>query len=260
MAASGNRNAARSIDDAYGEDGQPRDRTQGIRKRVGRLVVASDPRDRARHLAPAAESAAGEGREAEILSRLLAPFAGQQANRMAQQLLARFGGLGGLFHAEADAIESLIGRRPDIALQLTLLGDLVRETLRGRAQGMTLFPTPEAVLDFVRFDMLGRRRETLRVLYLDGANQLLSDDIVAEGSVSSLTFHPREVLRRALEVNASAMILVHNHPSSPPHPSLEDIAATRCTARLAADLGIMLHDHLIIARGGWCSLRAEGHV
>jgi DNA repair protein RadC len=191
---------------------------------------------------------------------LLAPFAGQQANRMAQQLLGRFGGLSGLFHAEANAIEGLIGRRPDIALQLTLLGDLVRETLRDRAHGMTVFPTPQAVLDFVRFDMLGRRRETLRILYLDGGNHLLSDDIIAEGTVSSLTFHPREVLRRAIEVNASAMILVHNHPSSPPHASAEDIAATQCTARLAAELGIILHDHLIIARGGWCSLRAEGHV
>jgi DNA repair protein RadC len=180
---------------------------------------------------------------------------------MAHGLLSRFGGLAGLFSGQDGELAEAVGQRPDILHQLRLLGDLVGETLRGRAeQQQVLFPTPETVIDFVRFDMLGRRRETLRVFYLDSGNHLLSDDIMAEGSVASLTFYPREIIRRALEVDASAMIMVHNHPCASPQPSLEDIRATRTTAALAAQMDIRLHDHLVVARRGWSSMRADGHV
>ncbi len=179
---------------------------------------------------------------------------------MAHRLLSRFGGLAGLFRRQDGELNEAVGQRPDILHQLRLLGELVGETLRGRAEQQALFPTPETVIDFVRFDMLGRRRETLRVFYLDASNHLLSDDIMAEGSVASLTFHPREIIRRALEVDASAMIMVHNHPCASPQPSQEDIRATRTTAALAAQMDIRLHDHLVVARRGWSSMRAGGHV
>lgn len=260
MAIMGNRNAARAADHAYGADGRPGDRAASLRGRTGRLVLAPDPGHRTRHLAPASTDGQNSARESEILSRLLGPFAGEQAPELAESLLTRFDGLAGLFCGRDGDLAEAVGHRPEILHQLRLLEDLVGETLRGRAERQALFPTPESVIDFVRFDMLGRRRETLRIFFLDSDNHLLSDDIMAEGSVASLTFHPREIIRRALEVDASAMIMVHNHPCASPQPSSEDIRATRTTAALAAQMDIRLHDHLVVARRGWCSMRADGHV
>jgi DNA repair protein RadC len=101
---------------------------------------------------------------------------------------------------------------------------------------------------------------TLRVLFLDAANRLIADEQVAQGTVSSLCFHPREVIRQAIACDASAMILVHNHPRGLAEPSPEDIDSTEALAGLSHELGIILHDHLILAEAGWFSMRQSGHV
>lgn len=194
------------------------------------------------------------------MTRLLAPFAGGEAAVIARRLLARFGNLAALFHATPADVSLAAGKRPDIACKVGLLGELVRETLVSRTRGLSLFPTPEAVLDYLGFDMAERRVETLRVLFLDSAHRLLSDEIVAEGSIASLHFSPREIIRRALAVDATAMIMVHNHPCAPAIPSEEDVRATQETAALSKQLDIALLDHLIVARCGWRSMRADGHV
>src|ERR1041384_1370046 len=100
----------------------------------------------------------------------------------------------------------------------------------------------------------------MRILYLNAKNRLLLDETVVEGSINVAPIYPREIVRRSLEVGATALILAHNHPSGDPKPSGEDIRVTRLVAASAGALDIRLHDHVIVARGGWISLRAEGYL
>jgi DNA repair protein RadC len=112
------------------------------------------------------------------------------------------------------------------------------------------------VLDYCRGAMAFRETEEFRVLFLDKKNGLIADEVQGRGTVDHTPVYPREVIRRALELNASALILVHNHPSGDPTPSTADITMTGTIADLAKPLGVKLHDHLIVGRNGHCSMRA----
>jgi DNA repair protein RadC len=129
---------------------------------------------------------------------------------------------------------------------------LSKETMR---KGLTL-NSFAGVLDYCRAAMAFRETEEFRVLFLDKKNGLLADEVQGQGTVDQTPIYPREVIRRALELNASAIILVHNHPSGDPTPSKPDIVMTENIASLAKPMGISLHDHLIIGRHGHASLRA----
>jgi DNA repair protein RadC len=118
----------------------------------------------------------------------------------------------------------------------------------------------KAVLDYLFAAMAHEPVEQLRVLYLNTRNRLLLDETMAEGSVNIAPIYPREIVRRSLEVGATALILAHNHPSGDPKPSDEDVRVTRLVAAAAGALDIRLHDHVIVARSGWFSLRAEGYL
>jgi DNA repair protein RadC len=107
--------------------------------------------------------------------------------------------------------------------------------------------------------VLSRERvEQFRVLYLDNKNRLLADEAQSRGTVNHTPVYPREVVKRALELHATAMILVHNHPSGDPAPSQDDIAMTRDIKQAAAALSVALHDHVIVGNGRFVSFRAEG--
>jgi DNA repair protein RadC len=113
------------------------------------------------------------------------------------------------------------------------------------------------VLDYCRSAMAFRETEEFRVIFLDKKNGLLADEVQGRGTVDHTPVYPREIIRRALELNASAIILVHNHPSGDPTPSSADIVMTQNIASLAKPLGVTVHDHLIIARHGHASMRAQ---
>jgi DNA repair protein RadC len=113
------------------------------------------------------------------------------------------------------------------------------------------------VLDYCRSAMAFRETEEFRVIFLDKKNGLLADEVQGRGTVDHTPVYPREIIRRALELNASAIILVHNHPSGDPTPSSADIVMTQNLASLAKPLGVTVHDHLIIARHGHASMRAQ---
>lgn len=115
-----------------------------------------------------------------------------------------------------------------------------------------------ALIDFLRASMAWLDREIVRVLFLDTGNRLIRDEIMAVGSSRSAPVHHQEILRRALVLDAAALLLVHNHPAGDPSPSAADRRATRKLAAGAATLGIAFHDHLIVARSGWVSFRAKG--
>jgi DNA repair protein RadC len=140
-------------------------------------------------------------------------------------------------------------------LRSAMLHALRREALQGPVLGDS-----KAVMDYLFAAMAHAPVEQLRVLYLNTRNRLLFDEIVAEGSVNIAPIYPREIVRRSLEVGATALILAHNHPSGDPRPSEEDVRVTRRVAAAAGALDIKLHDHVIVARSGWISLTAAGYL
>ncbi|HYU53136.1 MAG TPA: DNA repair protein RadC, partial [Gemmatimonadaceae bacterium] len=117
-----------------------------------------------------------------------------------------------------------------------------------------------AVLDYCRTAMAYADKEELRVLYLDKRNQLIGDERQQVGTVDHTPVYPREVVKRALELSASAIILVHNHPSGDPSPSRADVEMTQAIHEAARSLGIALHDHIIVGRQGHASFKALGLI
>jgi len=132
--------------------------------------------------------------------------------------------------------------------------------LRSEAFSGRVLADSAALIDYLSLDMAHLPVERLRVLFLNSGNRLLHDEIIAEGSVNETAIYPREIMRHALDVGATALILAHNHPSGEPWPSQGDIEATRRIAEAARPLDICVHDHVIIARNGWSSFRALGLI
>jgi DNA repair protein RadC len=130
--------------------------------------------------------------------------------------------------------------------------------LRSEATAGPVLTDSGALLDYLTLDMGHLPTEQLRVLFLNKRNELLDDRVLAEGSVDVAPVYPREIIRHALETGATALILVHNHPSGDPTPSRGDVESTRRVAAAARALDICVHDHVIIAREGWSSFRALG--
>nr|WP_302474180.1 DNA repair protein RadC [Roseococcus sp. MDT2-1-1] len=116
----------------------------------------------------------------------------------------------------------------------------------------------DRLLDYLTAALSRERVEQFRVLFLDARNRLLAEEVLGTGTVNHAPVYPREIMRRAIALHATALILVHNHPSGDPTPSRADVEMTREVAEAARMLGITLHDHLIIGRGGHCSFRKEG--
>ncbi len=139
------------------------------------------------------------------------------------------------------------------AIRGAMLHALRAEALNGPVLGNS-----KAVIDYLFASMAHEPVEQLRVLYLNTKNRLLQDETVIEGSINVAPIYPREIMRRALEVGATALILAHNHPSGDPGPSSDEIRGTRLVAAAAEALDIRLHDHVIVARSGWLSFSAAG--
>ena len=118
----------------------------------------------------------------------------------------------------------------------------------------------QALLDYLAIDMSHLQVERVRVLYLNAKNHLLLDHHVGDGTIDEAAIHPREVIKRGLDCGASALILVHNHPSGDPRPSHSDIEMTRRVAAALKTFDIQLHEHLIVAEGAHVSFRSEGHL
>lgn len=132
------------------------------------------------------------------------------------------------------------------------------EILRQRATARPIISTSAALLDYLRASMADLPAELLRVLYLDGRNGLIADEVLGLGTIDQAPAYPREIMRLALEHGACALILVHNHPSGDPTPSKRDIQVTRNIAEAGRWLDMKVHDHLVVGRDGWTSFRSMG--
>ena len=179
---------------------------------------------------------------------------------LAKRLLAQFGGYAELLDADVETMrreglsEAQIGA-------LKIAAASARRMLETRAEGRDLLTSWQAVTDYLHAKMAWRGTEEVRVLFLDTKNQLIANEAMWQGTVDESAVHVREVIGRAFALKASAMIIVHNHPSGDPTPSRADIRITRDLAAAARPLGIRLHDHVIVgSKQAPLSLRAEGHL
>jgi len=177
---------------------------------------------------------------------------------LAKQLLARFGSLGGVLGATAEELKTVRGVGEALALDLKLLQEAALRTARETVARRPVISSWSALLAYVKAALAHEAREQFRVLFLDKKNQLIADEVMNRGTVDHAPVYPREVVRRALELSASAVILVHNHPSGDPTPSAADIDMTRQVVEAGRPLRIAVHDHLIAARDGVASLKALG--
>ena len=188
---------------------------------------------------------------------------------LAKALLARFGSLGGVLAASEEELRTVVapdthGRAlrigPEVALDLRALQELYLRVGAEAVKGRTVIASWSALLAYVRQALGHEPREQFRVLFLDTKNQLIADEVMNRGTVDHAPVYPREVVRRALELSAKAVILVHNHPSGDPSPSKADIDMTRQVIEAGRPLGVAVHDHLIAGRHGVESLKARGLI
>lgn len=175
---------------------------------------------------------------------------------LALELLAEFGDFGSVMSADRSRIKNLAGSSAVASLQL--IHCAARRLAKGRITNRPLVSSWDALLDYCRTTMAHRETEEFRVLFLDRRNMLISDEVMGSGTVDHVPVYPREVLKRALEVNACAIILIHNHPSGDPTPSECDIEMTTMIKNAAESLSITLHDHLIIGANTETSFVSQG--
>lgn len=173
----------------------------------------------------------------------------------AKALLARFGSFPQVLGAPAKLLSEIDGIGDAAALELKVFAAAAERMAKGEMQKRQTLSSWKDVLAYCRAAMAFEAREQFRILFLDKKNGLIADEVQQTGTVDHTPVYPREVVRRALELSASAVILVHNHPSGDPTPSTADIDMTRLIVETAKPLGISIHDHLIIGRDGHASLK-----
>jgi DNA repair protein RadC len=178
--------------------------------------------------------------------------------QQAKALLREFGSIGGVLNADVAALRRINGVGASAAGALKAIRETALRMLRNDIQRKPVLASWQALLDYLRADMAYGAIERVRVLYLDSKNTLIQDEIASEGTIDEAAVHVREIIRRAIDVGASGMILVHNHPSGDPQPSRADIQLTRDIIEAGRRLKIAVHDHVIIGTEGHASLRALG--
>lgn len=197
----------------------------------------------------------------EVLEYLLATAIPRRDTKpVAKALIAEFGGFAGVFSADAGALARVDGVGESAVAAIRIVQAASLRLIKAEVAAQPVLASWQALLDYLRMDMAHDKIERVRVLHLNAKNVLIRDEVVSEGSIDQAAIHVREVIRRALELGASSIILVHNHPSGDPKPSNQDIAITRDIALAGKPMGIAVHDHIIIGQQGHASMRALGLI
>ncbi len=219
----------------------------------------ADHRKRLRHRF--SEGGAAAMPDYELLELLLfRTILRQDVKPLARLLLDTFGDLNRVVTAPVARLLAVPGVGEAVVQDLKIMEAVAQRMMRARVMHRPVLSSWDALLDYCHTAMAHRETEQFRVLYLDRKNVLIADEEQARGTVDHVPVYPREVVKRALELNASALILVHNHPSGDPTPSQSDITMTGQIQDAAAVLGLTLHDHLIVGKERELSFRAEGYL
>jgi DNA repair protein RadC len=179
---------------------------------------------------------------------------------LANALMERFGDFNRVVTAPEARLRDIAGVGDAVIVELKIIEAAAHRMARSKIMQQHVVSSWDALLDYCHTVMAHRETEQFRVLYLDRKNVIIADEEQAKGTVDHVPVYPREVAKRALELNASALILVHNHPSGDPTPSQADIDMTGQVLAACAALGMTLHDHLIIGKSTELSFRSEGYL
>jgi DNA repair protein RadC len=179
---------------------------------------------------------------------------------LAKQLIARFGSFAEVMGAPIERLREFDYMGGVSATNLKVVAAAAQRIARGSVARRKVLSSWASVIEYCRTAMAFAEREEFRILFLDKRNQLIADEVQQRGTVDHTPVYPREIVRRALELSSTALILVHNHPSGDPAPSQADIRMTHDIRDIARPLGISIHDHVIVGRNGHASLRGLGHL
>ncbi|HEY5607692.1 MAG TPA: DNA repair protein RadC [Alphaproteobacteria bacterium] len=174
---------------------------------------------------------------------------------LAKELIAKFGSFAEVLAAPPQRLAEIKGIGEAAITDLKIVQAAASRLARGQVKKRPVLSSWSAVLDYCRTAMAFADKEQFRVLFLDKRNQLIADELQQTGTVDHTPVYPREVVKRALEVSATAIILVHNHPSGDPTPSRADIQMTQSIVEIAKPLGISVHDHIIVGKEGHASFK-----
>jgi len=174
---------------------------------------------------------------------------------LAKTLLEKFGSFAEVIAAPEQRLKEIDGVGEAAITELKVVQAAAQLFAKGSVTKRTVLSSWSSVLDYCRAAQAFAEKEQFRILFLDKRNQLIADEVQQQGTVDHTPVYPREVVKRALELSATAIILVHNHPSGDPTPSQADIEMTRQIAAVAKPLGVALHDHIIVGRDGHASLK-----
>ena len=192
----------------------------------------------------------------ELLEMVL--FAAQPRGDMkplAKSLLRQLGSFAEVVHAPEPLLRQIDGIGEVSISQLKVVAAAATRIARGELHQRRQLSSWNDVIDYCRTSMAFADKEQFRLLFLDKKNQLIADEVQQTGTVDHTPVYPREVIKRALELSATALILVHNHPSGDPSPSQADIQMTKAIVAIATPLGIVVHDHIIVGKNGHASLK-----
>jgi DNA repair protein RadC len=187
---------------------------------------------------------------------LFAALPRRDTKPLARTLLARFGSFAEVIAAPRERLMEVRGAGASVVAQLKVIEAAAHRLARAAVIGRPALSSWAALLDYCTAAMARVEKEEFRVLFLDRKNILIADEVQSRGTIDHTPVYPREIVKRALELCATAIILVHNHPSGDPTPSKADIDMTRDIAHAATALGIAVHDHLVIGRKGHASFKS----
>ncbi len=177
---------------------------------------------------------------------------------IAKALIARFGSLSGVLNASVAELEGVDGISEITATAIKIIRAAGLRMMKQDLSDKPILNSWQRLLDYLHASMAHEKKEHFRLLFLNKKNELIADEIQQSGTVDHTPAYPREIMKRALELGATALILVHNHPSGDSAPSKPDIEMTKQICAAAAPFGIVVHDHLIVSRGGTTSFKSLG--
>jgi DNA repair protein RadC len=217
--------------------------TEGLRERFSGVNLLED----------------GETSAATLLGQALAlVYPVPVAELLSKQVLSAFGSLGASLAAGFEQVQATVPNGSGIFLILRAIHRLLVGTLREKIQDGLHLRNSVDLHNYLKLTLSHEPSEQVRLLHVDSQNKLIRDEVHALGTTNQIAIYPREIVKRALEMNASALIIVHNHPSGDPTPSVEDIDMTRLLTRALNAINIHLHDHVVVGRGECFSMKAEG--
>ena len=197
--------------------------------------------------------------DTELLALLLRTgLPGHDVFRLSQQVLEQFGGFAGLLQVSADELGRIKGLGPAKRAELVAVMEMARRALAQQVSAAPVFDSPQRVKDYVALQLGGRTQEVFAVLFLDGQHRLLRLEEMFQGTLMQTSVYPREVVRRALALNAGAVILAHNHPSGLAEPSRADEFLTQTLKSALALVDVRVLDHLVVGQGQVVSLAERG--